>query len=50
MGDLKFVLGFLAGWITTTEEGKKAANELANSTMKFVRENLVKPSEQSKAN
>lgn len=50
MGDLKFVLGFLAGWITTTEEGKKAATELANSTVKFVKGNLLKPDEQSKAN
>lgn len=50
MGDLKFILGFLAGWITTTEEGKKAATELANGTVKLVKETLLKPNEQSKAN
>lgn len=40
MGDLRFILGFLAGWIVTTEEGKKAANALANKAVKAVKENL----------
>lgn len=42
MGDLKFILGFVAGWVATTQEGRKAANELANSTAKFVKDNLLK--------
>lgn len=50
MGDLKFILGFVAGWIATTEEGKKAATELANGTIKLVKDNLLKPETQSKAN
>lgn len=29
MGDLKFILGFIAGWIATTDEGKKAASSFA---------------------
>ena len=29
MSDLKFILGFIAGWIATTEEGKKTASAFA---------------------
>lgn len=43
MGDLKFILGFVAGWIATTDEGKKAANELANGAVKFLKETMQKP-------
>lgn len=47
MGDLRFILGFLAGWIVTTEEGKKAASALANKAMQTVQENLPKKEEKA---
>lgn len=46
MGDLKFILGFVAGWIATTQEGRKAASELADKTAEFVKENLLKKEDQ----
>lgn len=30
MGDVKFLLGFFAGWIATTDDGKKFANQIAD--------------------
>lgn len=42
MGDLKFILGFVAGWIATTQEGRKTASELADKTVKLIKENLDK--------
>lgn len=48
MGDIRFILGFVAGWIATTEEGRKTANDLANNTAKFVKENLLKPKTEEK--
>lgn len=42
MSDLKFILGFLAGWIATTREGREAASKLATQTAQFVKENLRK--------
>lgn len=50
MGDLKFILGFVAGWIATTQEGRKTASQLANNTAKFVKENLLKPKTEDEAN
>lgn len=46
-GDLRFILGFLAGWIVTTEEGRKAASALADKAMKVVKENLPKSEEKA---
>lgn len=48
MGDIRFILGFVAGWIATTEEGRKTASDLANNTAKFVKENLLKPKSEVK--
>lgn len=42
MGDLKFILGFLAGWIATTKEGREAAAKLANQTADFVKQQIEK--------
>lgn len=50
MGDFKFILGFVAGWIATTEEGRKAASELANGTAHLVKEALNKSEIVEKAN
>lgn len=38
MGDLKFILGFFAGWVATTDNGKKFANQLADGAMKLAKE------------
>lgn len=37
MSDLKFILGFLTGWIVTTEEGKQAANKVAETAITAVK-------------
>lgn len=42
MGDLKFILGFVAGWIATTQEGKEFANKLADTAVKTVKPLLDK--------
>ncbi len=47
MSDLKFILGFVAGWIATTAEGRKTASQVADSTAKFVKENLLKKEEKA---
>lgn len=49
MGDIKFILGFVAGWIATTQEGKKFASQFADSAVKFAKENLIKKQEEEKA-
>lgn len=50
MGDLKFILGFVAGWIATTQEGRKTASKLADNTAKFIEENLLNPKAEDQAN
>lgn len=40
MGDMKFILGFVAGWIATTEEGKKAANAFAAKTVEIAKKGI----------
>lgn len=40
MGDLKFILGFVAGWIATTEEGKKAANAFATQVTELAKKGM----------
>lgn len=37
MSEFKFILGFVAGWIATTKEGKEFANKAADATVKFVK-------------
>lgn len=48
MGDLKFILGFIAGWITTTEEGRKTANNLANKAIDVMKKSVEKQTETEK--
>ena len=38
MGDLKFILGFFAGWVATTQDGKKFANQLADGAMRLAKQ------------
>lgn len=48
MGDLKFILGFVAGWIATTKEGREAASKLADKTAEFIKQQME--TEKEKAN
>lgn len=50
MGDIKFILGFLAGWIATTEEGRKAANAFAAEAVKLVKSAGSTKTDEDKAN
>lgn len=45
MNDLKFILGFLAGWIATTEEGKRAANKVAAAATEIAKKAMEKNKE-----
>lgn len=40
MGDLKFILGFIAGWIATTDEGKKAASAFATQVSEVAKKGV----------
>lgn len=40
MGDIKFILGFIAGWIVTTEEGKKAASTFASQASEVIKKGI----------
>lgn len=42
MSDLKFILGFVAGWIVTTEEGKITASKIADKTIKSLKKYVEK--------
>lgn len=46
MGDLKFILGFIAGWIVTTEDGKKTANAVAEKAIGLI-DTIAKPGEKT---
>lgn len=50
MGDLKFILGFIAGWIATTEEGKQAANKVAATAVEIAKKTVDKTAENKTLN
>lgn len=47
MSDLKFILGFVAGWIATTEEGRKTANTLANKAIDVMKKSVEKKEDEA---
>ena len=42
--------GMLAGWIATTEEGRKTANQFMNKAMKMIEESIQKDSTKKEEN